>query len=196
MTNTAESKDTEYHTVDTPSNLADLEHAKAGYEDDLMKFKTRCEQHVRAGVTLMNKTKTVNATASILKDKPASAPAPDSKHVVVCYAACVSGEAATNPQTRKPPFRAHYNECMQAMLESRPTQQEIHQNDIYIMTDVGRHGHPARLQQRFSDFSCLSMHWSGRVKAPNMCWIVSTTKAEFDVVCIDSTPRFKHSVKP
>ena len=125
----------------------DLGEAKLAESDkeEVQRFKKEADRLVRTHCQLITKPRTVAQLSAAIRESKAGTLDKDeiksgNGRVLVFYATSVSGEAATNPQTRKPPLRQHYRDCLQAMLESRPKSNEINESDVYFLLDGGRHG--------------------------------------------------------
>ena len=109
-------------------------------KDEIMRYKTMCKRSVTAHISLVTRPRGgMKAFSEFLRGHPASAAQADKK-TLIFYASSMSGEAVTNSQTRKPPLRSHYKECIQAMLESRAKPNEVAPEDVYAAFDGGKAG--------------------------------------------------------
>lgn len=121
--------------------LENLDKLTADDKVRVSKFKKQAEETVTRHVKLIAEPATSGALANVLKAS-LLATSKNDKKIVIFYDVKLSGEAATHPHIRKPPFRAaHYKKLVSAVMESRPDgMAAIHPEDIFVIFDGGKHG--------------------------------------------------------
>jgi hypothetical protein len=110
----------------------------------LRKFRDLADRTIRQQVKLVVEPTSQDAIAAEIMSGQIGRQLPDEAPkdnlVIFVYDSKVSGEAVTNPQTRKPPLRPHFKKCMAGALTSRKPVDQLDPHDVFVMFDAGKHG--------------------------------------------------------
>ena len=122
--------------------------------DRVLHYRRLLDETMRSQVRLVVEASSGTAIADEIRNSVAGQclGVDDGGRVTVfAYDVKLSGEAVTNPQTRKPPLRNHYKKMMLAAFASRgPTSSTaLTASDVFIMFDGGKHGNHNELQTVF-----------------------------------------------
>jgi hypothetical protein len=127
-----------------------LEKISDEHRASLRKFRDLADRTIRQQVKLVVEPASQDAIAAEIMSGQLGRQLPDDAPkdslVIFVYDSKVSGEAVTNPQTRKPPLRPHFKKCMAGALTSRKPVDQLSPHDVFIMFDGGKHGTPSASQ--------------------------------------------------
>eukprot|EP00959_Pyramimonas_sp_CCMP1952_P470946 9497577-Pyramimonas_sp.AAC.1 len=138
-------------------------------KDELTNFERMALERVGNCAEIIEECETVKQMAEAIRNtefgKVHGAPGEHGRYVVISYQSKVAAEPTTQPQLRLAPLRnaasmpggARYKKMIQAVMQSRePADSDmvghaIHEGDVYIIGDAGKHGNYQNLTSAFAN---------------------------------------------
>jgi hypothetical protein len=119
-----------------------VEDVNAETRAEISKHKVAAERFVQQ-LVLRDEPSTATAFKELLESELKNASSGDTSKLLdlVFYDAATSGEAVTNPQTRKPPLRQHYHKLMSGVVGHYCAKNEFPDNLAIIVFNAGKEGH-------------------------------------------------------